>query len=285
MPSEPPRSWLTAERLASKKLTRCHNTPVHNHSLMAAMGRPDRSLRRRGGPGLVRHGDHRVPRLSLSTPNVGHIRRKKTRTSSTPSGAVLVARSTITDIELPPDGQLLFLTTLKYEQKNSAVLHVPASVPTAEHSPPETLDDQEAAAYKPRPLYAVPGLTIDHAGDSAPETEAFADSGTDQDEVLDDHSESDRGHPRGHHRRALGEPAARATSLLIDAYSHQVWRRQLLSARRRRAWPLVTVVKTTASRAACPMRSPRSRPPEGCAHRPARQCGSRQARKRHSARG
>jgi hypothetical protein len=99
-----------------------------------------------------------------------------------PKVELSVARSTITDIELPPDGRLLFLTTLKYEQKNSAVLHVPASVPTAEHSPPETLDDQEAAAYKPRPLYAVPGLAIDHDGDSAPETEAFADSGTDHDE-------------------------------------------------------------------------------------------------------
>ncbi|MCX5095296.1 hypothetical protein OOK36_41955 [Streptomyces sp. NBC_00365] len=88
-----------------------------------------------------------------------------------PNVDLSVARSTITDIELPPDGRLLFLATLKSERKGSAVLHVPASVATAEHSPPQTLDDQEAAAYKPRPLYtyahtAPPGNAAAHRQES-----------------------------------------------------------------------------------------------------------------------
>lgn len=89
------------------------------------------------------------------------------------------------DIELPPDGQLLFFTTFNYEPENSVVLYVPAGVLTAEHPLPETLDGQEAVAYESRPLYPVPGLTIDHDWYSAPATVTFRDGGTDHGEVLD----------------------------------------------------------------------------------------------------
>ncbi|MFJ2393780.1 DUF1963 domain-containing protein [Streptomyces sp. NPDC087843] len=89
------------------------------------------------------------------------------------------------DIELPADGALLFFTTFKYEPDDSAVLHVPAGVPTAERPLPEGLDDHEAAAYEPRPLYALPGLTIDHDWYGSPAAEAFEDGREEDDEVLD----------------------------------------------------------------------------------------------------
>ncbi|MFD8418638.1 DUF1963 domain-containing protein [Streptomyces sp. NPDC059466] len=89
------------------------------------------------------------------------------------------------DIELPSDGQLLFFTTFKYEPDDSVVLHVPAGVPTAERPLPADLDDQEAAAYEPRPLYAVPGLTIDHDWYGSPAAKAFEDGRAEDDEVLD----------------------------------------------------------------------------------------------------
>ncbi|MFG2475026.1 DUF1963 domain-containing protein [Streptomyces fagopyri] len=89
------------------------------------------------------------------------------------------------DIELPPDGQLLFFTTFKYEPDDSVVLHVPAGAATVERPPPEGLDDQEATAYEPRPLYALPGLTIDHDWYNSPAVEAFEGARAEDDEALD----------------------------------------------------------------------------------------------------
>ncbi|WP_393086580.1 DUF1963 domain-containing protein [Streptomyces sp. LN704] len=89
------------------------------------------------------------------------------------------------DIELPSDGQLLFFTTFKYEPETSAVVHVPAGVPATERPLPEGLDDAEAAAYEPRPLYAVRGLTIDHDWYGSPAAEAFEAGRAEDDEVLD----------------------------------------------------------------------------------------------------
>lgn len=80
------------------------------------------------------------------------------------------------DIDLPPDGNLLFFTSFRYEPERAAVLHVPAGVPTTERVPPADMDDQEVVPYEPHALYAVAGLTIDHDWDSA----------LDHDDVLED---------------------------------------------------------------------------------------------------
>ncbi|MEU8789300.1 DUF1963 domain-containing protein [Streptomyces sp. NPDC048643] len=85
------------------------------------------------------------------------------------------------DIDLPPDGQLLFFTTFEYEPEDSAVLHVPAGVPSAERPLPEDVDASKAAAYEPRVLYPVPGLTIDHEWPGAPLVQAFLDGEGDGD--------------------------------------------------------------------------------------------------------
>ncbi|MET7745401.1 DUF1963 domain-containing protein [Streptomyces sp. NPDC005385] len=77
------------------------------------------------------------------------------------------------DIELPPDGQLLFFTTFEYEPEDSAVLHVPAGVPIVE---PRLREDEEASKtppYEPHLLYPVPGLTIDHDCHRSPLVQAF----------------------------------------------------------------------------------------------------------------
>ncbi|MFC3890901.1 DUF1963 domain-containing protein [Lentzea rhizosphaerae] len=89
------------------------------------------------------------------------------------------------DIALPPDGRLVFFTSFRYEPERSAVLHVPAGVPTTERVPPEGMDDQEIVPHEPHSLYAVAGLTIDHDWDCAPATRAFGDSAPDRDEVLE----------------------------------------------------------------------------------------------------
>ncbi|MFE9808628.1 DUF1963 domain-containing protein [Streptomyces sp. NPDC005227] len=93
------------------------------------------------------------------------------------------------DIELPPDGQLLFFTTFEYEPEDSAVLHVPAGVPTGERPSREDVDVSKTVAYESRVLYPVPGLTIDHDWHSCPQVQTFLDGdgdGEGQDaEVLD----------------------------------------------------------------------------------------------------
>lgn len=85
------------------------------------------------------------------------------------------------DIDLPPDGHLLFFSSFEYEPECAAVLHVPLGVPTAERVPPA----EDVVPYKPHPLYAVAGLTVDHDWDCAPAAETFIDSAPDHEDLLE----------------------------------------------------------------------------------------------------
>ncbi|MFJ4892456.1 DUF1963 domain-containing protein [Streptomyces sp. NPDC088788] len=67
------------------------------------------------------------------------------------------------DIEIPSDGQLLFFTTFEYEPEESEVLHVPADGSTGERPSRDIVGGgPRTVVYERRPLYPVPGLTIDH---------------------------------------------------------------------------------------------------------------------------
>ncbi|MEV7076202.1 DUF1963 domain-containing protein [Streptomyces sp. NPDC093990] len=92
------------------------------------------------------------------------------------------------DIELPPDGRLLFFSSIEYEPESSVVLHVPADAATAQRSAAYELDGEpeQVKVYEPDDLYPVPGLTVSPDWRDAPATSAFLDRGTDRDDVLDD---------------------------------------------------------------------------------------------------
>lgn len=94
----------------------------------------------------------------------------------------------VLDIELPPEGSLLFFTDLSYPPESSAVLHVPAGVDATER--PATCDiggeTLPIRVHDPHTLYAVAGLTIAHDWDSAPESSAYLDDGPGGEEALRD---------------------------------------------------------------------------------------------------
>ncbi|MFE0469988.1 DUF1963 domain-containing protein [Streptomyces sp. NPDC058947] len=98
------------------------------------------------------------------------------------------------DIELPPEGTLLFFTAIEYEPESSAVLHVPAGVRTTQRSAAYELDGEpeQVRVYQADVLYPVPGLTVSPDWRDAPATSAFLDSGADRDDVLDDFEDSVR---------------------------------------------------------------------------------------------
>ncbi|MFI1441863.1 DUF1963 domain-containing protein [Streptomyces fructofermentans] len=81
----------------------------------------------------------------------------------------------VLDIELPADGHLLFFTEIEYEPDSSVVLHVPAGVPTTEHSATYELDGDtvRATVYEPRSLYPLTGQTCRSDWREAPATRAF----------------------------------------------------------------------------------------------------------------
>jgi hypothetical protein len=81
------------------------------------------------------------------------------------------------DFELPADGQLLFFTELKYEPEHSAVLHVPAGVPTTPHPARHVMGGEtyEIDVHEVCELYPVAGLTVDEDWLSGPETREFLD--------------------------------------------------------------------------------------------------------------
>ncbi|MFE7069218.1 DUF1963 domain-containing protein [Streptomyces sp. NPDC057620] len=94
----------------------------------------------------------------------------------------------VLDIELPPDGSLLFFADIEYEPESSVVLHVPAGARTGERTAPYELIEGEPwqpKVYEPGVLYPIPGLTVAPDWRDAPATSAFRDGGTDRDDVLD----------------------------------------------------------------------------------------------------
>jgi hypothetical protein len=98
------------------------------------------------------------------------------------------------DIELPPDGDLLFFVEIEYEPESSAVLHVPADAQTAERSATYELDGEpeQARVYQPDVLYPVPGLTVGPDWRDAPATSAFLDGDPDRYGILDAFEEAVR---------------------------------------------------------------------------------------------
>lgn len=98
------------------------------------------------------------------------------------------------DIELPPDGSLLFFAAIEYEPESSAVLHVPAGLRTTQRSAAYELDGEpeQVRVYQEDVLYPVPGLTVSPDWRDAPATSAFLDSGADHDDILDDFEDSVR---------------------------------------------------------------------------------------------
>jgi hypothetical protein len=98
------------------------------------------------------------------------------------------------DIELPPEGSLLFFTDIEYEPESSVVLHVPAGASTTECSPTYELDGEpeQAWVYQPDVLYPVPGLTVSPDWRDDPATSAFLDAGADRDGILDDFEDAVR---------------------------------------------------------------------------------------------
>ncbi|MFJ6086936.1 DUF1963 domain-containing protein [Streptomyces sp. NPDC092369] len=94
----------------------------------------------------------------------------------------------VLDFPLPPDGQLLFFTDLSYPPDSSAVLHVPAGVPTTEHPATYTVDGEAGEireVYEPRTLYPVSGLTLGPDRADLPETQKFLEGDPDNEEILD----------------------------------------------------------------------------------------------------
>ncbi|MEX1652038.1 DUF1963 domain-containing protein [Streptomyces pseudovenezuelae] len=91
------------------------------------------------------------------------------------------------DIELPPEGHLLFFAEIEYEPESSMVLHVPAGARTTERPATYELDGEpeQARVYPPNVLYPVPGLTVAPDWRDAPATSAFLDGGADRDDILD----------------------------------------------------------------------------------------------------
>ncbi|WP_458248486.1 DUF1963 domain-containing protein [Streptomyces sp. MAI_2237] len=93
----------------------------------------------------------------------------------------------VLDIELPPDGELLFFVEIEYEPESSAVLHVPAGMPTTERSASYELDGEpeQVTVYQPNVLYPVPGLTTGPDWHDAPAASAFLEGRADQYDILD----------------------------------------------------------------------------------------------------
>jgi len=92
----------------------------------------------------------------------------------------------VLDIQLPPDGRLLFFTHLSYPPDSSAVLHVPAGVETTERPATYELggETMEIAVHEPSTFYPVAGLTAADGGKGDTETDAFLDSDEGNDELL-----------------------------------------------------------------------------------------------------
>lgn len=93
----------------------------------------------------------------------------------------------VLDFELPPEGHLLLFTHLKYEPESSAVLHVPAGIPTTQRPATHVMGGEACAieVYEPCTLYPVAGLTFDEDWLIAPETRKFLDDGTGNQERID----------------------------------------------------------------------------------------------------
>ncbi|MGW3956526.1 DUF1963 domain-containing protein [Streptomyces sp. NPDC004752] len=93
----------------------------------------------------------------------------------------------VLDIELPPEGSLLFFTEIEYEPESSVVLHVPADARTTERTATYELGGEpgQATVYEPGVLYPVPGLTVAPDWYGAPATSAFRNGGPDRDDILD----------------------------------------------------------------------------------------------------
>jgi hypothetical protein len=91
------------------------------------------------------------------------------------------------DIELPPDGDLLFFVEIEYEPESSTVLHVSAGARTTERSATYELDGEpeQARVYEPAVLYPVPGLTVAPDWRDAPATRAFLDGSAERYGILD----------------------------------------------------------------------------------------------------
>ncbi|MFI8232653.1 DUF1963 domain-containing protein [Streptomyces sp. NPDC085900] len=93
----------------------------------------------------------------------------------------------VLDIELPPDGRLLFFTEIEYEPESSVVLYVPAGARSTERPATYALDGEpeQATVYQPGVLYPVPGLTVAPDWRDAPATSAFLDGAADREDILD----------------------------------------------------------------------------------------------------
>ncbi|MGC0344271.1 DUF1963 domain-containing protein [Streptomyces sp. SLBN-8D4] len=98
------------------------------------------------------------------------------------------------DIELPPDGHLLFFTEIEYEPESSVLLHVPAGVRTTERSAAYELDGEpeQVRVYEPGDLYPVLGLTVSPDWHDAPATSAFLESGPGREDILNDFEDAVR---------------------------------------------------------------------------------------------
>ncbi|MFD8308803.1 DUF1963 domain-containing protein [Streptomyces sp. NPDC059690] len=100
----------------------------------------------------------------------------------------------VLDIELPPDGSLLFFIDIEYEPESSVVLHVPAGTRTTERPATYELDGEpeQTTVYRPDVLYPVPGLTVAPDWRDAAATRAFLDGDADRDDTLDDFEDAVR---------------------------------------------------------------------------------------------
>ncbi|MFE6522967.1 DUF1963 domain-containing protein [Streptomyces sp. NPDC057794] len=98
------------------------------------------------------------------------------------------------DIELPPDGSLLFFASIEYEPESPAILHVPSGVRTTQRPATYVLngEPEQVRVYQADDLYPVPGLTVSPDWRDAPATSAFLDGGADRDDVLDDFGDAVR---------------------------------------------------------------------------------------------
>ena len=83
----------------------------------------------------------------------------------------------VLDIELPADGHLLLFTEIEYPPESSALLHIPAGVPTTERSASYELSSEavQTTVYEPRTLYPVAGLGFDGEWQGGPQISAFLD--------------------------------------------------------------------------------------------------------------
>ncbi|MFE1796022.1 DUF1963 domain-containing protein [Streptomyces sp. NPDC059517] len=120
----------------------------------------------------------------------------------------------VLDIELPPEGSLLFFTDIEYEPESSVVLHVPAGARTTERTAPNELIEGESwqpTVYEPGVLYAVPGLTVAPDWRNAPATSAFRDGGADRDDALDRFEDAVR--------KAAAGGAAHGVSVQLGGFS------------------------------------------------------------------